>query len=184
MIYKHFLKLIFDYFASFFLIIFLSPIFIIVFALVFFIYRQNPIFIQKRLGYNGKIISVLKFRTIYKNILLEKQLKTTKFGKFLRDYSIDELPQLVNIIKNEMSLVGPRPLTEEDSKINNEIQSDRLSVKPGITGWAQINGRNNLSKRDKFYYDLWYINNISFFLDLKIIILTIIKVFKSEGIEY
>ena len=144
-------------------------------------------FIQDRPGKNKVIFRVIKFKTM-KNIynsemeLLPDALRITKLGKILRNLSLDELPQLINVIKGDMSLIGPRPLLPEYlPKYTNE-QNRRHEVRPGITGWAQINGRNEVTFKDRFKYDVWYVDNISFLLDFKILLQTIIKVFKSDGI--
>lgn len=117
-------------------------------------------------------------------LLLPNQIRLTKFGRFLRSTSLDELPELLNVLKGDMSLVGPRPLLMDYVPLFNDYQNLRHKVKPGITGWAQINGRNSLSWDDKFRFDVWYVENQSFWLDLKIIWLTFIKVIKREGISY
>ena len=149
------------------------------------IFLGKPIFFsQKRAGKDGKTFYLYKFRTMKNQINnMPDKDRMTNFGSFLRDLSIDELPSLVNIIRGEMSIVGPRPLLAEYLDIYTNDQKKRHELKPGLTGWAQINGRNDISWEKKFEYDLWYIENRSFFLDLKIIIKTIIKVITKEDIK-
>jgi lipopolysaccharide/colanic/teichoic acid biosynthesis glycosyltransferase len=145
-------------------------------------------FIQPRPGKNGKVFLLLKFRTMSQvadssGQLLSDQLRLTKLGKLLRKLSLDELPQLINVLRGEMSLVGPRPLLVEYLPLYSREQARRHDVLPGITGWAQINGRNSLSWDEKFKLDVWYVDNQSFFLDLKILFLTLKKVLIREGIS-
>lgn len=144
-------------------------------------------FIQPRPGLQEKIFYVIKFKTMIDafdhegNVLPDEQ-RLTGFGKFIRKTSLDEFPQLVNVLKGDMSIVGPRPLLQEYLPLYSVEQKKRHDVRPGITGWAQINGRNAISWQQKFEYDVWYVRNISFRLDLKILFLTLLKVFKAEGI--
>ena len=148
----------------------------------------RPFFIQKRPGKSEKIFSIIKFKTMNNkkdslgNLLSDAQ-RLTKIGSFVRKTSIDEIPQLINVLKGDMSLIGPRPLLPEYLPLYNELQKIRNKVKPGITGWAQINGRNAISWQQKFEYDVWYVDNISFRLDLKIVLLTIKKIIIKEGIN-
>jgi sugar transferase EpsL len=174
------------------LILLMSPIVIPLFFLIAMLVwfdLGSPIFMKQfRPGLNGKLFQIVKFRTMtnQKNgngKLLSDGERLTRFGKFLRSVSLDELPGLWIVIKGDMSIVGPRPLLEEYLPLYNEFQARRHNVKPGITGWAQINGRNNLSWEKKFEYDIWYVDNQSFFLDVKIIFFTIYKVFIREGIS-
>lgn len=143
---------------------------------------------QQRPGKNNKIFEVVKFRTMNDkkdaqgNLLSDKD-RLTSLGRFIRKTSLDEIPQLINVIKGDMSLVGPRPLLLEYLRLYNEKQIRRHEVRPGITGWAQINGRNAISWKDKFELDVWYVDNISISLDIRILLQTILKVFKSEGIS-
>ncbi|MFB6649928.1 sugar transferase [Bacillus toyonensis] len=146
------------------------------------------IFKQMRPGLYGKAFYLYKFRTMTdardsKGELLADQVRLTSFGKFLRKYSLDELPQLINVVKGDLSLVGPRPLLMEYLPLYSNEQVKRHHVKPGITGWAQVNGRNAITWEKKFALDVWYVNNQSFLLDMKILFLTVIKVIKSEGIN-
>lgn len=145
------------------------------------------IFKQERPGLHGTPFCVYKFRTMkdsrdMSGRLLPDHLRLTRFGKFLRKYSLDELPQLINVIKGDISLVGPRPLLMEYLSLYTEEQAKRHKVRPGITGWAQVNGRNSISWEEKFELDNWYVDNQTFLLDLKILFLTAIKVLKTEGI--
>ncbi|MBI65520.1 MAG: lipid carrier--UDP-N-acetylgalactosaminyltransferase [Candidatus Marinimicrobia bacterium] len=184
-----FFKRILDFFLSVVGLFILSPLLLVVSILLFITGHGNPLFFQKRSGLNGKTFKVVKFKTMVDKKdndgnLLEDEYRLTKLGKFLRSTSIDEIPQLINVIINDMSLIGPRPLLVEYISLYNDVQRKRLNVKPGITGWAQINGRNTISWKQKFELDIWYVDNISFFIDFKIFILTIIKVLKSEGINF
>lgn len=183
------MKLIFDFLFSFILLLILIiPLFIISFFV--FIHLGWPIFFtQNRAGLNGKIFKMYKFRTmknIYdsEGIILPDNLRITQFGKILRSSSLDELPELFNVLKGEMSLVGPRPLLVEYLPLYTPIQARRHDVKPGITGWAQINGRNSINWDQKFLLDIWYVDNRSFLLDLKILFITFYKVLKRENISY
>tara|TARA_A100001015_G_scaffold253648_1_gene293972 strand:+ start:54 stop:551 length:498 start_codon:yes stop_codon:yes gene_type:complete len=149
----------------------------------------RPIFfIQERGGLNNKVFKLIKFRTMTleineKNELLDDNLRITKLGKILRETSLDEIPSLINVLKGEMSFVGPRPFLAKYLKLYTNEQKKRHQLRPGITGWAQISGRNLISWEKKFEFDLWYVNNVSFFLDVKIIILTFFTVFKKEGMN-
>jgi lipopolysaccharide/colanic/teichoic acid biosynthesis glycosyltransferase len=186
--YKNFLKRFFDFLLAFISITLLMPLFIVVTVFLFFDNQGKPFFIQKRPGYNGRIFSIIKFKTMNdkkdeNGLLLPDAERMTKVGNFVRKTSLDEIPQLINVLKGDMSLIGPRPLLVEYLPLYNEFQSRRHKVKPGITGWAQINGRNAISWTQKFEYDVWYVENISVLLDIKIIFLTVKKVFVSEGIS-
>lgn len=146
-------------------------------------------FLQPRPGRNGKIFKVIKFKTMTderdaEGNLLPDEVRLTKVGRFVRSTSIDELPQLWNVIKGDMSLIGPRPLLVQYLPLYSPEQARRHEVRPGITGWAQVNGRNSISWKQKFEYDVWYVDHLSFALDLKIILLTIKKVFVREGISH
>lgn len=182
------LKLFFDKILALFLIILFSPIYLIV---SFLIYRKmgSPIlFRQKRPGYKEKIFGIYKFRTMTNDIdengnLLPDEKRLIGIGKFIRSTSLDELPQLFNVLKGEMSFVGPRPLLIEYLDLYNDQQKRRHDVKPGITGWAQVNGRNAISWEQKFEYDVWYVDNQSFVLDIKILWMTFLKVVKRSDIS-
>lgn len=181
-------KRVFDFIFALSVLIILSPIFIIVAMLV----RKNlgsPVFfIQERVGYNNKIFKMYKFRTMKDSkdkdgSLLPDNERLTNFGKFLRSTSLDELPEFINIIKGEMSLIGPRPLLIEYLPLYNEEQIKRHNMLPGLTGWAQVNGRNAIGWSEKFKLDVWYVENWSLSLDIKVFFLTIHKVLKREGIS-
>lgn len=182
------MKRMIDLFGSIVLIIIFSPIMLLI-VLVIRINMGSPVlFKQMRPGLCGKPFYIYKFRTMIdkedKNgNLLPGKLRLTKLGIFLRKYSLDEIPQLFNVIKGDISLVGPRPLLMEYLPIYSKEQARRHEVKPGITGWAQVNGRNSISWEEKFNLDVWYVNNQSLVLDLKILLLTIKKVFKKEGVS-
>ena len=182
------LKSIFDKTLALFLIILFSPIYIVVSLLIFFKMGSPILFRQKRPGYKEKIFGIYKFRTMtnekdeFGNLLPDDK-RLVGIGKFIRSTSLDELPQLFNVLKGEMSFVGPRPLLEEYLPLYNEKQKRRHDVKPGITGWAQVNGRNAISWDQKFDYDVWYVDNQSVWLDIKILWLTFLKVVKRSDIS-
>ena len=181
-------KSIFDKTLALFLIILFSPIYIVVSLLIFFKMGSPILFRQKRPGYKEKIFGIYKFRTMtnekdeFGNLLPDDK-RLVGIGKFIRSTSLDELPQLFNVLKGEMSFVGPRPLLIEYLPLYNEKQKRRHDVKPGITGWAQVNGRNAISWEQKFDYDVWYVDNQSFWLDIKILWLTFLKVVKRSDIS-
>ncbi|MFW2578985.1 undecaprenyl phosphate N,N'-diacetylbacillosamine 1-phosphate transferase [Aliarcobacter butzleri] len=181
-------KSLFDKTLALFVIILFSPIYIVVSLLIFFKMGSPILFRQKRPGYKEKIFGIYKFRTMTNekdvngNLLPDEQ-RLIGIGKFIRSTSLDELPQLFNVLKGEMSFVGPRPLLEEYLSLYNEKQKRRHDVKPGITGWAQVNGRNAISWEQKFDYDVWYVDNQSFWLDIKILWLTFLKVVKRSDIS-
>lgn len=181
-------KRIVDVIISFAAIVLLSPILIITIALLFITNKKQVFFRQQRPGRNGKIFHILKFKTMTderdKNgYLLPDDQRLTKIGQFIRSTSIDELPQLINVLMGDMSIVGPRPLLVEYLPLYNSKQSRRHEVKPGITGWAQCNGRNSLTWSEKFDLDVWYVDHISFRLDIKIIVMTIGKVIYRSDIS-
>ncbi len=176
-----------DFFVSLFVLVVSFPILLIVIILLTLANQGKPFFFQHRPGKNGQIFKIIKFKTMNdkkdsKGNLLPDTNRMTKVGQLVRKTSLDELPQLINVLKGEMSLIGPRPLLPEYLTLYNETQKRRHQVKPGITGWAQVNGRNAISWCQKFEYDVWYVDNLSFVLDCKIIFLTIKKVLKREGI--
>jgi len=186
--YVNFIKPIFDFTIAFLAFMVLSPVFILVVLLLAVANSGKPFFFQPRPGKGGKIFTVIKFKTMNdrkdKNgNLLPDAVRLTAVGRFVRKTSLDEIPQLLNVIKGDMSLVGPRPLLVEYLPLYDKIQGSRHNVRPGITGWAQVNGRNAISWRQKFEYDVWYVNNISFALDIRILLLTVRNVLKSEGIS-
>jgi len=186
--YLHFLKRVIDFILALIGFILLSPIFFIVLILLMINNQGKPFFFQKRPGKDEKIFQVIKFKTMNdkKDVdgeLLPDANRLTKVGVFVRKTSLDEIPQLINVLKGDMSLIGPRPLLPEYLPLYNKKQKKRHHVKPGITGWAQVNGRNAISWEKKFEYDIWYVENISFLLDLKIFLMTLLKVITSEGIN-
>lgn len=186
--YKNFFKRIIDFSASLIGMILLSPIFLFVMIGLFFANQGKPFFFQSRPGKNERIFKIVKFKTMNdkkdKNgNLLSDAERLTKIGGFVRKTSLDEIPQLINVLKGDMSLIGPRPLLIQYLPLYNEVQKRRHEVRPGITGWAQVNGRNAISWQQKFEYDVWYVDNISLRLDIKILFLTIKKVFVREGIS-
>ena len=186
--YKSIFKRFLDFFASLLGFIFLSPLFIIVTIGLYFANLGKPFFFQTRLCKNGVIFKIIKFKTMNdkkdgNGQLLSDALRLTKIGSFVRKTSLDELPQLLNVIKGDMSLIGPRPLLPQYLALYSEFQNRRHEVKPGITGWAQVNGRNAISWDKKFELDVWYVDHISLALDIKILFKTIQKVVKSEGIN-
>jgi|SRR5690606_16314804 len=188
MVYKKYVKRYLDFITAIFAFIFLSPIFLIVTLVLFITNNGKPFFLQPRPGKNEKIFKVIKFKTMTDRKdetgnLLPDADRLTAFGRFVRKTSLDEIPQLLNVIKGDMSLVGPRPLLVQYLPLYNDTQRRRHEVCPGITGWAQVNGRNAISWKQKFEYDVWYVDNMSFVLDLRILWMTVLKVFKSEGIN-
>ncbi|MCW0491542.1 sugar transferase [Riemerella anatipestifer] len=186
--YRDFFKPIMDFTLALVGFLLLSPVFILVTIGLFFANQGKPFFFQKRPGKNERIFSIIKFKTMNdkkdaQGNLLSDAERLTVVGKFVRKTSLDEIPQLLNVIKGDMSLVGPRPLLPQYLPLYNEEQKKRHNVRPGITGWAQVNGRNAISWQQKFEYDAWYVQNISLSLDIKILFLTVKKVFVSEGIS-
>lgn len=186
--YAKYIKRILDFTLSLIAFILLSPIWLIIAILVKIKLGSPVLFKQKRPGKNEKIFTLYKFRTMTDkkdkngNLLPDEQ-RLTKFGKLLRSTSLDELPELINIIKGDMAIVGPRPLLVEYLELYNEEQKHRHDVRPGLTGRAQVNGRNSISWEEKFKDDIKYVKDISFIADIKIVFKTIIKVFKREGIS-
>lgn len=186
--YKNIFKRIIDFIIALVGLICLSPIFIIVLLLLSIYNNGKPFFFQKRPGKNQEIFKVIKFKTMNDkkdsdgNLLADAE-RLTKFGNFVRKTSLDEIPQLLNVLKGDMSLIGPRPLLIEYLPLYSNEQQRRHDVKPGITGLAQINGRNAISWKKKFEYDVQYVDHISFISDVKIFFKTFLKVFKSEGIN-
>ena len=186
--YKNFIKPAIDFVLALVGFLFLSPVFVMVTIGLFFANDGKPFFFQLRPGKDGKIFKIIKFKTMTdkkdeNGNLLPDADRLTKIGSFVRKTSLDEIPQLLNVIKGDMALVGPRPLLPQYLELYNDFQRRRNEVKPGITGWAQVNGRNSISWEKKFEYDVWYVDNVSFLLDIKILILTVLKVVKSEGIN-
>ena len=185
--YKLYCKRLIDVVIGFLALLFLSPLLIIVAVLLFIINNGNPFFFQKRPGKKGIVFSIIKFKTMNDkkdntgNLLPDAE-RMTKVGSLIRKTSLDEIPQLINVIKGDMSLIGPRPLLVQYLDLYNDFQKRRHEVRPGITGWAQVNGRNAISWEQKFQYDVWYVDNCNFSTDVKIIFKTIKKVFLRDGI--
>ena len=182
------MKRLFDIAASALMLVLLAPVMLLV-AILLRVNMGSPVFFkQKRPGLHGVPFEMFKFRTMTNTQdghgqLLDDGARLTRLGKFLRATSLDELPELWNVLKGEMSLVGPRPLLMEYLPLYNEQQMRRHEVRPGITGWAQVNGRNAISWDEKFKLDLWYVDNQSLLLDIRIILLTVIRVFSRKGIS-
>lgn len=187
-LYKNLIKRILDFTAAFIGLILISPIFIIILIILIISNGGKPFFHQRRTGKNGELFTILKLKTMTDKTdangeLLPAIQRVTKTGNICRKYSLDEIPQLLNILKGDMSLVGPRPLLPQYLEHYNKEQNRRHEVMPGITGWAQINGRNTISWEEKFKYDVDYVDNQSFLLDLKILWLTFYKVIKKSDIN-
>lgn len=186
--YKLFFKRFLDLILSIVGFIILFPIFIIIAFLLTIINKGSPFFFQKRPGKNEKVFSIIKFKTMtdakdQNGNLLSDEKRLTTIGKTVRKLSLDEIPQLINVIKGDMSLIGPRPLLVQYLSLYNDEQKRRHHVRPGITGWAQVNGRNTITWSQKFIYDVWYVDNLSFLLDIKILYKTILKVVRTEDIN-
>jgi undecaprenyl phosphate N,N'-diacetylbacillosamine 1-phosphate transferase len=186
-LYKNIIKPFFDILAASLGFLVLFPIFAVTWTILMFINNGKAFFYQERPGKNERIFKIIKFKTMTDKTdahgeLLPPSERLTKTGIFVRKYSLDEIPQLLNVIKGEMSLIGPRPLLIRYLPRYNSVQKQRHNIKPGITGWAQVNGRNAISWEQKFEYDVWYVKNMSLILDIKILFLTIYKVFKKDGI--
>ncbi len=182
------IKRILDLFTSIFAFIILFPFFFTVYIILYILNGGKVFFFQERPGKNEKVFKIIKFKTMNDKKdehgeFLPFEQRVTKIGLFIRNYSLDEIPQLLNVIKGDMSIVGPRPLLKQYLPLYNQEQKKRHHVKPGITGWAQVKGRNSISWKQKFIYDVWYINNISFTLDVKILLLTIKRIIIPEGIN-
>lgn len=187
--YQNWIKRMIDLLMSFIAIMIASPVFILIIVFLYFANRPTgPFFMQLRPGKKGKIFKVIKFKTMNdkrdsSGNLLPDEVRLTKTGQFIRSTSLDELPQLINVLKGDMSLIGPRPLLVQYLPLYSTEQARRHDVRPGITGWAQVNGRNAISWQKKFELDVWYVDHLSFWLDVKILFLTLKKVFKREGIN-
>ena len=186
--YKRIFKRPADIVISLGALLFAFPFIVPVLLFVFIKTKENPFFLQKRPGLHEKTFTLIKMRTMVNkydsdgNLMPDKE-RLTRWGKFFRAISIDEIPQLINVLKGDMSLIGPRPLMTEYLPLYSDHQRRRHLVRPGITGWAQINGRNSISWQQKFDLDVWYVEHICFMVDVKIILLTIKKVFKKEDIN-
>lgn len=182
------IKRLFDIIVSLTLIILLAPLILFIALLIWFTMGRPILFRQRRVGYQGQVFTIYKFRTMTEerdengNLLPDEQ-RLTRFGRFLRETSLDELPELFNVLKGDMSVVGPRPLLVEYLPYYTPEERKRHNMRPGITGWAQVNGRNAITWDQKLALDVWYVDNWSLWLDFKIILMTIIKVIKREGIS-
>jgi len=186
--YRHFFKRLFDFFIAFIGLIILSPIFIVVTIGLYFANDGKPFFFQARPGLNERIFKIIKFRTMNEKkdasgALLSDAERLTPIGSFVRKTSLDEIPQLINVLKGDMAIIGPRPLLIQYLPLYDDKQRRRHEVRPGITGWAQVNGRNAISWTKKFELDVWYVNHVSFLTDLNVFFTTFKKVFKREGIS-
>ncbi|MFO7851431.1 MAG: sugar transferase [Bacteroidota bacterium] len=186
--YRPLIKTILDKLIGFVLLIIFSPLILIITFVNLISNKGNPFFIQERLGEGGRVFRIIKFKTMndmrdISGKLLPDKERLTGPGRFIRKTSLDELPQLINILKGDMSLVGPRPLLVHYLSLYSKEQARRHEVRPGITGWAQVNGRNTISWQKRFELDVWYVDNISFKLDIKILWLTLMKTLKREGIN-
>ena len=186
--YKSYLKRLFDFLAALLGLLVLSPLFILASIALFLANQGKPFFLQKRPGKNGRIFTIIKFKTMNdkkdaQGNLLSDAERLTPVGAFVRKTSLDEIPQLINVLKGDMSLIGPRPLLVQYLPLYNAAQKQRHNVRPGITGWAQVNGRNAISWEQKFAYDVWYVEHCSLLLDLKILLRTIQKVIVRDGIS-
>ncbi len=186
--YKILFKRTFDLLLSIIGFILLLPVFIVLVLILFYSNKGKPFFFQPRPGKNEKIFRIIKFKTMTdekdeKGNLLPDFERMTKIGNFVRKTSLDELPQLINVIKGDMSLIGPRPLIISYLPLYNKEQAKRHNVRPGITGWAQVNGRNTITWKEKFTYDVYYVQNLSFLLDMNILFLTVKKVFYRDGVN-
>jgi undecaprenyl phosphate N,N'-diacetylbacillosamine 1-phosphate transferase len=188
MIYKNYLKRPFDILGAFVGLTIFSPLFILVFVILLIQNKGNLFFYQERPGMDQRPFFIIKFKTMtdkkdeFGNLLPDIE-RITRVGDIIRKLSLDELPQLINVLKGDMSLVGPRPLLFSYIPLYSKKQLRRHEVRPGITGWAQVNGRNSISWTKKFEYDIEYVDQVSFIFDMKILILTVYKVFKREGIN-
>lgn len=185
--YKHIIKPLIDKTAALLLLLLLLPVWLPLTVLLWVANGGKPFFFQQRPGLNGKVFVLMKFRTMTdkrdaNGKLLPDGQRLTRLGSLVRKSSLDELPQLINVLKGDMSLIGPRPLLVEYLPLYNHVQRKRHSMRPGITGWAQVNGRNAISWERRFQYDVWYVENVSPALDLKIMWLTLLKVLRSEGV--
>lgn len=186
--YKNFIKGFLDFTVALLGLIILSPLFILITVFLYFANQGKPFFIQARPGKNGAIFHIVKFKTMNdkkdkEGKLLPDSDRLTTIGALVRKTSLDEIPQLLNVLKGDMSIIGPRPLLTHYLHLYNDFQNRRHEVKPGITGWAQVNGRNAISWDKKFELDVWYVDHLSFGLDLKILFKTVLKVIKKEGIN-
>lgn len=187
--YKHFFKRVFDFLISLIALLVLSPFLIVIIIWLHFANKgAGAFFLQERPGKDGKIFKVIKFKSMTDEKdadgkLLPNELRVTKIGKILRATSLDELPQLINVFKGDMALIGPRPLMPRYLELYSQEQMRRHEVRPGITGWAQVNGRNSITWTEKFKLDVWYVDHCSLWLDIRIIFKTIVNVLTHKGID-
>lgn len=185
--YRTYFKPVFDFIICLLGLIVVSPVFVIITMFLFISNSGHPFFLQNRPGKRGKLFKIIKFKTMNDRRdphgqLLPDEQRLTTIGRLIRNTSLDELPQIINVLKGDMSLIGPRPLLTDYLRLYNAEQARRMEVKPGLTGWAQVNGRNSISWSKRFEFDVFYVDNISFMLDMKILVRTIKKVIMSEGI--
>lgn len=186
--YRNFIKPLFDALIALVILVVLSPVIVLTALLLFIANNGKPFFFQQRPGKHGRIFRIVKFKTMNdkkdaQGNLLPDADRLTLIGKIVRKSSLDELPQLINVLKGDMSLVGPRPLLVEYLPLYNAQQARRHDVKPGITGWAQVNGRNSISWEDKFCHDVYYVDHVSLALDIRILFMTVAKVFRAKGVN-
>lgn len=186
--YLDFIKPMFDRLTALVLLVILSPVILVLAVLLLLVNRGEVWFVQARPGLHGKPFNIVKFRTMNNGRdglgkLLPDEMRLTPVGKFIRKFSLDEIPQLVNVLKGDMSFVGPRPLLLEYMPLYNDRQRRRHAVRPGITGWAQVNGRNAVDWQRRFELDEWYVDHVSFWLDLRILLTTLWRVLRAEGIS-
>lgn len=186
--YKNFIKRLLDLLVAFFGLLIFLPVILALIIILVISFGGNPFFVQPRPGKHGNIFKLIKFKSMTdkkdeNGVLLDHHLRVTKTGNIIRKLSLDELPQLINVLKGDMSLIGPRPLLVQYLPLYSDHQKQRHNVRPGISGWAQVNGRNSISWEKKFDLDVWYVNNISFKTDFKIFILTLKKVILKEGVN-
>ena len=187
-LYQHVAKRIMDFIIAMIAFLLFSPVFIVVFITLMLSNHGKAFFFQIRPGKNEKLFKIIKFKTMNDKVDAEGDFlpfdqRVTKTGRFIRKYSLDEIPQLINVLKGDMSLIGPRPLLLQYLPLYNDRQKIRHLVKPGITGWAQVNGRNAITWKQKFDFDIWYVQHMSFLLDIKILVLTLKKVLMKEGVN-
>ena len=186
--YEQFFKRILDFLIALIALLLLSPVILVVFVVLLISYRSTPFFFQDRPGFQERKIRIIKFKSMNdkkdaSGKLLPDNVRLTPLGKFIRKYSLDELPQLINVLIGDMSLVGPRPLLFKYLPLYNDTQRRRHEARPGITGWAQVNGRNSISWEEKFKLDVYYVDHVSLAFDLKILWLTVMKVIQREGVN-
>lgn len=186
--YKSFIKRFADFVLALVAILLLAPLLLVVIVFLSFDFKKNVFFVQERPGLHGAVFKIYKFRTMNSKTdsngkLLPDIQRLTRIGRFVRSTSLDELPQLINVLKGDMSIIGPRPLLVSYLSKYTEEQMRRHQVRPGITGWAQVNGRNAISWEEKFKLDVWYVDNVSLCLDVKILLLTLRKVLRREAIN-